>query len=262
VLPTGGDGFRLGRPLSLDVDHQPRDVAVGDLDRDGRDKVVVLDGPTAVVLREHDGELERDQRLETPADVPSTLGQWRLALADVDGDQWTDVVTWLSRDKGRASSLVLHRNDGSRRFSSSVIATMDGGLGGVAVADFDGDGDVDIVAVGTERTLHVLRNRGDGRFDAGTQPRRQVGGQKLIAADVNADGRLDLVVSAEYSSEAAKYPGDLWVRLNLGDLWFSDAQRLARPRTLLAVADLNGDRRADFVVDDIPEVVVLTSGDC
>ena len=270
VLMGDGKGLHAHGPLFLDGGSPPRDLALGDIDGDGNAEAVVLDGGIVVVLWDRDGELEEGPRLAAPAEATSQLGQSRMALGDVDGDGRTDIFTWLHLDSVPStgvimyrSVVILHRNTGSGTFATSVLATIDGSLGGVAVADFDGDGDVDLVAQQSERRqrrLHVLVNRGDGRFDVGTQPSRVDG--RLVAADVNGDGRPDLVISAEFDSEGSKYPGDLLIRLNLGDLRFSEAQRLARPRVLLAVADLNGDRRADYVVDSIREIVVLASRDC
>jgi hypothetical protein len=141
------------------------------------------------------------------------------------------------------------------------MTTIDDVSFNLAVADFDGDGDPDVMAIGSRHRLHIRVNRGDGTFDGRTQLRK-TGGGDLVAADVDADGRQDLVVSVPSSSGDPTYPGDLRVRLNLGGWRFSDPERLARPRTLLAVADLTGDRRADFLVTTATGVVALISRDC
>ena len=107
----------------------------------------------------------------------------------------------------------------------------------------------------------VLINRGDGRFDLTARPRR-VGAEKLFPADVDGDGRTDLVLSVGFVSDVVKEPGFLFVRLNRGGFSFSDAQRLAIPRTLLATAELNGDGRADYIVDEFRTMDVLLSRDC
>jgi hypothetical protein len=261
VLSSDGTGWEAHGPLFLDDGQQPRDLAVGDLDGDGNAEVVVLDGRTAVVLWDRNGELERGPRLEAPPETGFGLGQWRLALADVDRDGRTDVVTWTVKYPGRPLFVILHRNTGSGTFASSVMTTIDDASFNLAVADFDGDGDPDVMAIGSRHRLHIRVNRGDGTFDGRTQLRK-TGGGDLVAADVDADGRQDLVVSVPYSSGDPTYPGDLRVRLNLGGWRFSDPERLARPRTLLAVADLTGDRRADFLVTTATGVVALISRDC
>jgi VCBS repeat protein len=263
VVRRDGSSFRAFPPLFLDDDDLPRDLAVGDLDGDGAAEIVVLDGTTAVVLRDAGGRLEEGARLTGRVEGSSVSGdrQWRLALADADGDGRTDVLTLVLGAPGAPSAVVVHRNDGTGRFESSVLALLDDYVPSFTPGDFDGDGDIDVVAAGSERGLHLLVNEGNGRFEHRVQPTK-AGAERIAAADVNGDGSRDLVLGAEYSSEAAKWPGELWVRLNRRGWEFSRPERLAKPRTLLAVADLDGDRRADFVVDDIPDVVVLRSVDC
>lgn len=262
VLLNDGRALRARSPFLLPGDDRLRDVALGDLDGDGNVEVVVGEGGTIVVLWDRNGDLEVGPRLTAPAPADTDrLGQRRFALADLNGDGRVDILSWVLGLSGAPSYVVLHANAGGRAFVSTVVATVGAYFGGVAVADFDGDGDADVIADGADRRMHVLVNPGDGRFDVRSQPSR-VGAEDVRAADVDADGLQDLVLSIGFISDVVKDPGYLLVRLNRGDFSFSDAQRLATPRTLLAVADLNGDRRPDFVVDQLPELVVLGSTDC
>lgn len=173
------------------------------------------------------------------------------------------MVSWVSgsRFDETPSYVILHRNAGDRRFATEVAATVEDYLGSVAVADFDGDGDVDLVANGTENRLNMLVNRGDGRFNLRSQATR-VRGDDMQAADVDADGRQDLVMTTGFVSDEVEQPGFLWVRLNRGGFSFSDTQLLAIPRELVVIADLNGDGRPDYVVDHWRQLILLTSADC
>lgn len=262
VLLNDGTALQPHGPLFLPGSGPLYDIALGDLDGDGNAEVVVLDGGTVAVLWNRNGELDPGPRLRAPAPADGDRsGQSEFALADIDGDRRLDVVSWVRPGLNRPSYVIVHRSTGSRTFASSVVATVDDSFYAVAVADFDGDGDVDVVAHGRGRRLQVLVNRGDGRFDVQTRPRR-LAADGQVAADVDGDGRPDLVLSTGFVTDVQKEPGWLWVRRNLGGFSFSDAQRVATPRELVVVADLNGDRRADFVVDQWSEVVVLMSTDC
>ena len=87
-----------------------------------------------------------------------------------------------------------------RRLASG---TMDEGIG---VGDLDGDGDIDLVCgrrAGETYSVVGFLNPGDGSAD---WPARLVGPSahapdRIVLADMNADGRLDVVVSEE------RYPG-------------------------------------------------------
>jgi hypothetical protein len=80
-------------------------------------------------------------------------------VADLDGDGWLDVALTT----GYASVLF---NDGAGGFTlqqGTVVAS-----GGVGIADFDFDGDIDMVATDFYRNLaSVLLNDGTGQFAAG-----------------------------------------------------------------------------------------------
>ena len=262
VLLNDGKTFKPTPPLYFDSENPYMAVELGDLDGDGNAEVVVSDGGALVVLWDRAGQLEVGPRLLLPAPADADkLGQREFALADVDGDGRLDVVSWGGGSRS-PSYLIVHRNTGERRFTSAIAATIGNEyLSGAAIADFDEDGDVDVVENGSTDRLVVLINRGDGRFDVTARPRR-VGAEKLFAADVDGDGRTDLVLSIGFVSDVVKEPGFLFVRLNLGGFSFSDAQRLAIPRTLLAIADLNGDGKADYIVDEFRTMDVLLSRDC
>ncbi|MFQ5678763.1 MAG: FG-GAP repeat domain-containing protein [Gemmatimonadota bacterium] len=126
-----------------------------------------------------------------------------VALGDVDGDGRTDI--YLNRLQG---PNALYRNLGDWRFEEVAVAAGvalgDRYSTGAALADLDGDGDLDLVVTSLGGPDAVFRNDGTGRFtevgDAGLAP--GLGSTTVALADVDADGDLDLYVTA-YKAESA-----------------------------------------------------------
>jgi hypothetical protein len=135
--------------------------------------------------------------------LPETLGSG-AAFLDVDNDGWQDILLVNSRNwPGRAgppSFPALYRNNHDGTFSDVTkqagLASEFYGLG-VAAADFDNDGNVDIYLTGLGPN-RLFRNTGGGKFTDVTT-RAGVGdpGFSTSAAwfDYDRDGRLDLVVA-------------------------------------------------------------------
>ena len=95
--------------------------------------------------------------------LPETLGSG-VAFVDIDGDGWADILFINGKDftpRGRRSTMALYRNNHNGTFTD---VTRGSGLDvelygfGVAVADYDNDGRVDIYAVSyTHLTLPTNR---------------------------------------------------------------------------------------------------------
>jgi VCBS repeat protein len=120
---------------------------------------------------------------------------------------------------------------------------------GVAIADLDGDGHLDLVTANqAANTVSILLGNGDGTFRARTD--FEAGGRPLsvAVADLNADGRPDLAVAGEgYDPD---YAGRISVLLGNGDGTFGTRTQYGVPQwpQAVAIADMNGDMRPDLVV--------------
>ncbi|MEM8556911.1 MAG: VCBS repeat-containing protein [Bacteroidota bacterium] len=209
------DGYQLQteRFLSmLDVGAEST-PALGDLDGDGD-----LDLLIANKLDPDDPETSRVVRFENVGRPGSPIFQladtlslpiayhYAPALGDLDGDGDLDVVlgTWRNR-------LALYRNDlgagdGAERFvlATDALTQIDRGSNTVpALADLDGDGDLDLVVGESSGELNLFRNEGTpqaprfvavpeafGDFDAGRR-------SAPTFADLDGDGDPDLVVGSE-----------------------------------------------------------------
>ncbi len=136
-----------------------------------------------------------------------------------------------------------------------VVPYQMGGLGGwaVATADFNGDGVLDLVMTEGDQLIGVSLGNGDGTF----KPVLSLGTNgiiptNLIAADVNSDGKPDVIVSGLMFGSNSD-AGGLAVFLGKGDGSFQSPVVYDSGGTFpysLGTADLNADGNVDIVVAD------------
>lgn len=131
----------------------------------------------------------------------------------------------------------------------------------LAVADFNGDGNLDIAVANTiSNTISVLLGNGDGTFHPPVITQVNVTNTigAMVVGDFNEDGKQDLVVATVAGPQVS-----LLMRGN-GDGTF--VQQAPVPQSfgfdVGAVADLNGDKHIDFVApSDGGAAVFLGAGD-
>ena len=140
-----------------------------------------------------------------------------------------------------------HRNAsrGGRRLRQAGFAGAGAGrqrnAGFGVAADFNGDGKIDLAAVGSSSGLvYMLPGNGDGTFRTAVTYPPSPGANFLLAADVNGDGNPDLLVANQVPRGVS---GSVSVLLGNGDGTFHPAVNYAagsRP-VRLAAADFNRD---------------------
>lgn len=218
-----------------------------DFNRDGRLDLVAIasqDSIARVWRQRSDGVMVEHA---TPAVQTGFFPD--LDVGDVNGDGLPDIVV-----AGGAVSVLLQLPDGS--FAAPVQPPTDGrGASGVAIGDFDGDGRMDVALAfptNAPAFVGVLRQQSDGSLGAlMLQPSYDIPLQ-MEAADINGDGRTDLV--AAHSGWNA-----LSVYLQQPDGTLASEARYPAPSAsfnphALALGDLNGDGRIDAAY---PDVVLL-----
>lgn len=170
-----------------------------------------------------------------------------VAVADFNNDGIDDIVTAGSANSSDFVSILLGKGDGT--FQNVKSFTTGSGPGGIAVADFNGDGNLDVATSdfgiddGFSNTVSVLLGNGDGTFQtrvdyvAGNYP------NSVAAADFNNDGKIDLVVGNHSAFS---------VLLGNGNGTFQHALAIPTTKDITSVvaADFNRDGKPDVVVAD------------
>jgi hypothetical protein len=240
VLLGNGDGtFQGGRIFA--VGSEPTAVAAADVNGDGHaDLITTSFGSNRVSVRLGNG----NGTFQSAEAFPSGIGSMAVAVADVNNDGNADLV--IANYTSASVCVLLGNGDGT--FRSPLAMRLGGRLMSVAVADVNGDGRPDLIAANTGSlsrpgsSVSVLLGNGDGtfaspvKFAVGLQP------TDVAVADVNGDGRRDLITANNRS-------GSLSVLLGNGDGTFQSALtiRLGSNPIGLAVADVNGDGHLDLI---------------
>ena len=188
-----------------------------------------------------------------------------LAWFDYDNDGLLDL--YISNNAGQPNALF--RNLGRGQFTNvAAQAGLANGLGngGVAVADIDNDGCLDLLTSGTggietdhQSPTKLYRNNCNGTFTDVTARAGIVGTKTTLPvafADIDNDGFVDVFLASAGDFENNKHPNRLY--LNDGDGTFTD---------ISATAGIEENRGADvmgftdFNKDGLPDVFVFDGND-
>jgi hypothetical protein len=231
-------------------------IAAGDFNGDGIPDLVVAnaaDDFVNILLGNGDGTFQAPQR------YPAVWPAWRLHVADFNGDGSLDVAG-VATDPASGNGLVfivLGNGDGS--FQDPLTFAAGNGPNFLAVGDFNGDGNLDLVTTNfyaegdfrhppiiIENDVRVLLGNGDGTFQPAQAYALNPNYSKPMAVgvgDFNGDGMLDLAVANNDANVVS-------ILLGNGDGTFQPARNhaLGVNPAWLVVGDFNGDGHLDLAV--------------
>jgi hypothetical protein len=259
VLSNGSVRHKWDQTLIGDKLIAPAHATVVDVDQDGDQDIVVstlgdlmpsdeLIGTVTLFEKVDEGYRRRVllQDVRRVADVQ---------FGDFDDDGDIDLVVAIFGYARGGVVILENMGDGSYR-DKEIIARP--GIVNVPVADYDNDGDLDIGAIVTqdEEEVWALENDGQGNFSTRVlfmTDNFDVGGGGLIAADIDQDGKMDLLMTQGDNLEFGHgwpqpYHGVIWLK-NLGD-WNFEGEKIGQLGGAYGTAatDIDGDGDIDVVL--------------
>jgi len=246
VLMGNGNGT-FQAPQTYAAGPVPVALAVADLNGDGRPDVVVLNtgnmfsfvNSVSVLLNNGDGTFHPRQAYDTGYQPGA------IAVGDVNGDGIPDVIVANSgngQKLGNTISILTGNGDGTFQLQRTIatVSLPDS----VVFADVNGDGRPDLIVgsdVNGTGTVGIMLGNGNGSFAAQQTLGSGSAPASISIADLNGDGRPDLIVSGSTTA----------VLLGNGDGTFTTPQTFTfgnNVGNVAVLADVNGDGRPDLIL--------------
>ena len=245
-------------PFALIAGCDCRFAAAADLDGDGRVDIVALNyGDKTISLFKNVGTAGslNASSFAPPVVLVAPGGPYEVAIADLDGDGKPDLAV-ANSDAGMIS---IYQNAGDALANALIPPRVDLPTGNttatIAVADWDGDGKLDLVAGSVQsENISVFRNVSTGgllttnSFEPRVDFATGYWTHTVAIADFNGDGKPDIAVVGELPSVMSIFqntstPGSfttasLAPRVDFGTGWNAWG---------IAAGDLDGDGRPDIV---------------
>jgi len=165
----------------------------GDVDGDDRPDIVVGGHNSGVVWYKNlgGGKFAATPKMILDYEWPS------FHVFDLNGDGWADIIYTDDR------YIYWYENDRSGEWNQHLISKYFDQVDGTGCADFDQDGNMDIVAGGVQVTdLRWYQNDGRQNFTEHVIRTNYRGPNNapLGTGDLNGDGRPDFVISSEFGN--------------------------------------------------------------
>ncbi len=196
ILIGNGDGT-FQAAVTYVVPSPPTSLAIGDFNGDGKADLtaVCATANSVVILRGNgDGTMQAAQSFATGA------SPFYVAVGDVNNDTKLDVVA-SSTNSPEGFYTLLGNGDGTLQASTTTLALSSYGSGAaLALADFGGDGILDVIMMQSGYSPAIYAGNGDGTFQAGQSIASAVYPYSVVVGEFNGDAKTDIAYSNYYGS--------------------------------------------------------------
>lgn len=236
VLFTQANGtFAVGSSVLTPV--QTTSIHAVDVNKDAYPDLIVFSGAGIdVYINDQHSKFGARQHYNT--DTAATPGPEGPAFGDWNKDGAIDIAV----ANRLADTVVLVINDGTGAFNNIYSLESGTGVSGAVAGDFDRDGNPDLITLSNSAPVRLYLGDGIGGLNARSDISAS-GCRPLVgkAADLNEDGRLDLVVSCLDDSSVRVLLGTA-TGFQGGD---TPLQKFKAPPAF-ALADCDGDKHLDL----------------
>jgi len=247
----------LGSAFINNIKQQPATVAIGDFNQDGIPDMAVADNfsnEVFVLMGNGDGTFS----------LQATYGTAGFATSIVTGDFNNDGNADIAVSEYNTGNVVVLLGNGDGTFKSPVTTHLNYGVSysssSIAVADFNGDGNEDLVAASGGKFATLLLSNGDGTFNVSNYSIATSGGgggysqaplpsfglaYAIATGDLDGDGTPDFVVTDTDNNNVSVFLNNS----TDGFLGFHNPvmYSVGSDPTSVTTGDLNHDGKTDIV---------------
>jgi hypothetical protein len=246
-------------------------AAVGDFNGDGKlDILSIMGGGWEIDVAPGNGDGTFQVPILNTYSFPSNTSPYALAVGDFNGDAKLDLAVWCTYAPANYNEVIIFLGNGNGTFTygktyTAPNAYWNPGSNSLSVADFNGDGKLDLAAlapycVSNLPCVAVYLGKGDGTFQTpvlySTIDPNHPGNTNaygMAVGDLSGDGKPDIAVTQSNGMVVLPNNGNG----TFGAATYYDNGLSHQSEIGIAIGDVNGDKKNDIVTSTYLGDVVL-----